>query len=81
LRMQWEIDSASLLIQSTPEDALIENPNYLLEKAIIAYEYKNIDEAQKIFLELSELTDWPDIALEARMYLVRISAAETNPSP
>lgn len=72
LRLQGQIDNASAVIQNTPEADMIENPNYFLEKAIIFYELGDKESAKKLFGELIQLTDWPDIAEEARIYLARI---------
>jgi hypothetical protein len=54
---------------------MIENPNYLLEKAIIFSELGDIDNAKKLLKNLTDLDDWPDIAEEARVYLARISTS------
>jgi hypothetical protein len=72
LRLQWQLDNASSLIQNTSEEAMVENPNYLLEKAITFYELGDIESAKKLFSELLDLTDWPDIVEESRVYLARI---------
>jgi tetratricopeptide (TPR) repeat protein len=72
LRLSWQIDNASSLIQNTSEEAMVENPNYLLEKAIIYYELRDRESAKKLFTDLLDLTDWPDITEESRVYLVRI---------
>lgn len=37
--------------------------------------------ARKTFLELTELTDWPDISQEAQMYLTRIDTASGTITP
>ena len=73
LRLEWQLDNASALIQNTPEDAMIANPNYLLEKAILYYELGDKESAKKLFEELRSLTDWPDITEESRVYLARIA--------
>lgn len=82
LRLDKQIDLASSLLQNTPPEVFLENPSYLLEKAIIDMELWDIPLARKTFLELIELTDWPDISQEAQMYLTRIetlSGSTTNP--
>lgn len=38
LRLDGQIDNASSIIQNTSEKTLLENPNFLLEKAIILTE-------------------------------------------
>ena len=72
LRLSGDIDNASALIQNTSEAAMIENPNYLLEKAIIFYELQDMESAKKLFKDLTKLTDWPDIVTEATSYLSSI---------
>jgi hypothetical protein len=53
---------------------MVENPNFLLEKAILYYEFGDMDSAKTIFENLLALIDWPDITEEARIYLSRINA-------
>lgn len=72
LRLQGQIDNASAVIQNTSEEAIVENPNYLLEKAIIFADLGDIESAKKLFKELILLTDWPDIVEESRIHLARI---------
>ena len=72
LRLQGQIDNASSVIQNTSQDAMVENPNYFLEKAIIFYELGDRESAHKLFQELILFTDWPDIVEEAMVYLARI---------
>ncbi len=74
LRLQGQLDNASSLIQNTPESVMVENPNYLLEKAIISFELGDRESAKTLFMEMSTLTDWPDIMEESRIYLARIEA-------
>ncbi len=81
LRLDDQIDLASSLLQNTPSDVFLENPSYLLEKAIIDMELWDIMLARKTFLELTELTDWPDISQEAQMYLTRIDTASGTITP
>ncbi len=72
LRLQGQIDNASSVIQNTSEEAMVANPNYLLEKAIIYADLGDIESAKKLFKELILLTDWPDIVEESRIALLRI---------
>lgn len=58
---------------------MVENPNYLLEKAIIYFELGDIESAKMLFTQMSTLTDWPDIIEESKVYLARIEA--TSPTP
>lgn len=78
LRLSGQRDNASALIQNTSEEAMIENPNYLIEKAILYYEFWDTESAKKLFTELLNLVDWPDIVEESRVYLARMESEVTS---
>jgi tetratricopeptide (TPR) repeat protein len=73
LRLEGEIDAAVSLLQNTPLEAMTDNPNFLLEKAILTTDLWSYEEAKDMFRELAGLEDWPDIVDEARLYLDRLS--------
>lgn len=64
-RMNGEANLAKDMFATIPEKNMIENPNYLLEKAILLYDDGDISAAKKLFRDLSQLDDWPDIAGDA----------------
>lgn len=76
LRLDGQIDNASAIIQNTPEKTMIENPNFLLEKAIILSELGDYAQAKSLFGDLVKLEDWPDIVTESELYLDRINTLE-----
>ncbi len=76
LRLNGEIDNASAILQNTAESAMIDNPNFLLEKAIILTELSDYEGAKDLFRELLSLEDWPDIVSESELYLDRIAILE-----
>ena len=76
LRLDGQIDNASAIIQNTPEKTMIENPNFLLEKAIILSELGDYTQAKTLFEDLAKLEDWPDIVTESELYLDRINTLE-----
>lgn len=78
LRLDGQIDNASAIIQNTSESALLENPNFLLEKAIIFTDLGDYVQAKDLFRELVQLEDWPDIVTEAELYLDRIALLEPS---
>jgi tetratricopeptide (TPR) repeat protein len=72
LRLSGQLDNASALIQNTDRTLFEQNPNYLLEKAIIAYDQNDFETAKEDFEELLSYSEWPDIIEEAQAYLTRI---------
>jgi tetratricopeptide (TPR) repeat protein len=78
LRLNGEIDNASAIIQNMTEEDMVENPNFLLEKAIILTEYGDYSQAKDLFRELISLEDWPDIVTESELFLDRISVLESQ---
>lgn len=78
LRLNGEIDNASAIIQNMTEEDMVENPNFLLEKAIILTEYGDYSQAKDLFRELVALEDWPDIVTESELFLDRISVLESQ---
>jgi tetratricopeptide (TPR) repeat protein len=72
LRLSSERDYARMVIENTNPEVQKENPNFLLQKALITFEYGEYESARDIFDELSDLDDWPDIQEEARAYIESI---------
>jgi tetratricopeptide (TPR) repeat protein len=74
LRLKGEYDNASAIIQNTSEKDREENPNYLLQEAILLYDLGDLESAKDIFEELTSLEEWPEIVEESQIYLARIAA-------
>ena len=73
LRLSLQGDRALALLSGVDEKSMIENPNYLLEKAILLFDKGDISEAKDLFQNLSEIEGWPDIVSEAQAYRSRIA--------
>jgi tetratricopeptide (TPR) repeat protein len=78
LRLNGELDNASAIIQNMAEKTMLENPNFLLEKAIILADLGDYTQAKDLFRELLMLDDWPDIVTESELYLDRIATLEAQ---
>ena len=72
MRLSLQGDRALALLSGVDEKSMIENPNYLLEKAILLFDKGDISEAKDLFQNLSEIEGWPDIVSEAQAYRSRI---------
>lgn len=76
LRLLGKRDEAISILQNTWEDTMIDNPNYLLEKALLTFDSGDMTEAEQLFRELSLIEWWPDISEEAHTYLSVIEKAK-----
>jgi len=76
LRMTGDRDLAQMLVD-TADTTLAENPNFLLQKAILLFEAANYDLADEVFHDLVELEEWPSVVEEAQAYIVSIDTIRT----
>ncbi len=79
LRLLGERDAAEMIISNADTaSSLRENPNFLLQEAILLFEQGKYDDAKRKFENLSSYEDWPGVVEEASQYLNSLKSLQSN---
>lgn len=61
-----------MIAEVAPDSPILENPNFLLQKAILNFEEEQYDASKEIFEELLDMEEWPAVVEEASLYITSI---------